>query len=71
MAAVTIFSHFATHPQEKNKVCHCFYLPCICHEVMGPDAMNLVYRYKIKGVENTFFSLRLQLLGFIHDNYHM
>ena len=28
---------------------------CICHEVIGPDAMNLVYRYNIKEVENTFF----------------
>ena len=41
MAAVTIFSDFGA---QKNKVCyyfHCF--PSICHEVMGPDAMILVF----------------------------
>ena len=28
----------------KNKVCHCFTVsPSICHEVMGPDAMILVF----------------------------
>ena len=28
----------------QNKVCHCFYsFPSICHEVMGPDAMILVF----------------------------
>ena len=31
-------------PPQKNKVCHCFYFsPSICHEVMGPDAMFLVF----------------------------
>ena len=41
MALVTICSDFG--PQE-NKVCHCFPVsPSICHEVMGPDAMILVF----------------------------
>ena len=41
MAAVTISSDFGA-PQ--NKVCHCFhYFPFICHEVLGPDAMILVF----------------------------
>ena len=38
VAAVTICSDFGA---PKNKVCHCF--PSICHEVMGPDAMILVF----------------------------
>ena len=39
--AVTICSSFGA-PQ--NKVCHCFYcFPSICHEVMGLDAMILVF----------------------------
>ena len=41
MAAVTICSDFGAR---KNKVCHCFdCFPSICHEVMGPDAMILVF----------------------------
>ena len=41
MAAVTIWSDFGA-PQ--SKVCHCFHcFPSICHEVMGPDAMSLVF----------------------------
>ena len=27
----------------QNKVCHCFHCFSICHEVMGPDAMILVF----------------------------
>ena len=38
MAAITICSDFRA---PKNKVSHCF--PSICHEVMGPDAMILVF----------------------------
>ena len=38
MAVVTICSDFGA-PQ--NKVCHCF--PSICDEVMGPEAMILVF----------------------------
>ena len=42
MAAVTICSDFGA---PKNKVSHCFHcFPSICHEVMGPDAMILIFR---------------------------
>ena len=40
MAAVTICSDFGA---PKNKVCHCFLCFSICHEVMGLDAMILVF----------------------------
>ena len=41
IAAVTIHSDFAA---QKNKVSHNFHVsPSICHEVMGPDAMILVF----------------------------
>ena len=41
VAAVTVPSDFGA--QEK-KICHCFhFLFSICHEVMGPDAMILVF----------------------------
>ena len=41
MATVTIHSDFGA---QENKVYHCFYvLPSICHEVMGTDAMILVF----------------------------
>ena len=40
MVAVTIFSVFG---DQKNKVCHCFHCFPICHEVMGLDAMILVF----------------------------
>ena len=40
MVAVTICSDFGA-PQ--NKVSHCFHSFPICHEVMGPDAMILVF----------------------------
>ena len=40
-AAVTIYSDFGA---QKNKVSHCFHCsPSICHEVMGPDAVILVF----------------------------
>ena len=30
---------------QENKICHCFHFPSsICHEVMGPDPMMLVFR---------------------------
>ena len=38
MAAVTICSDFGV---QENKASHCFHLPFICHEVMGPDAVIL------------------------------
>ena len=41
MVVVTICSNFGVPP---NKVCHCFSVsPSICHEVMGPDTMVLVF----------------------------
>ena len=41
MAVVTIYSDFGA-PQ--NRVCHCFHcFPVYCHEVMGWDAMILVF----------------------------
>ena len=41
MAAVTACSDFEA---PKDKVFHCFHCsPSICHEVMGPDAMTLVF----------------------------
>ena len=42
MAAVTICSDFGA---QENKVCHCchFFLPSICCEVMGLDAMILAF----------------------------
>ena len=41
MAAVTTCSNFGA---PKNKVCHCFHcFPNYCHEVMGLDAMILVF----------------------------
>ena len=40
MATVTVCNAFGA-PQ--NKICQCFYfIPSICHEVMGPNAMILV-----------------------------
>ena len=41
MAAVTIHSDFRA---QENKVCYHFHFPqSICHEVIGPDAMILVF----------------------------
>ena len=41
MAAVTIYSDFGA---QKDKVCHCFHcFQSICHEVMGLDALILVF----------------------------
>ena len=39
MAAITICSDFGA---QKNEVSHC--IPFICHEVMGPNAMILLFR---------------------------
>ena len=50
MAAVTICSDFGA---PTNKVSHCFYFsPSICHEVMGPDALILVFQ--ILSVKSAF-----------------
>ena len=40
MAAVTICSDFGA---TQNKVCHSSHCFPICHELMGPDAMILVF----------------------------
>ena len=41
MTAVTICSDLGV---QENKICHSFHFsPSICHEVMGPDAMILVF----------------------------
>ena len=41
MAAITVHSDFGA---QENKICHCFHFsPSICHEVMGLDAMILVF----------------------------
>ena len=40
MAIVTICSDLGA---QENKFCHCFHYFPICHEVMGPDAMILVF----------------------------
>ena len=41
VAAVTIHSDFGA---QENKICHYFHFsPSICHEVMEPDAMILVF----------------------------
>ena len=41
MAAVNVRSDFGA---QENKICHCFhYPPSICHEVMGLDALILVF----------------------------
>ena len=35
---------FTISTEEENKVFHCFHcFPSICHEMMGPDAMILVF----------------------------
>ena len=40
VGAVTILSDFGA---QENIVCHRFHFFPICHEVMGPDAMILVF----------------------------
>ena len=40
MAAVTILSDFGA---QEDKICHCFHFFSICNEVMGADAMILVF----------------------------
>ena len=41
MAAVTVHSDFGA---QENKICHCFHFATsICHEVMGLEAMVLVF----------------------------
>ena len=41
MAAITVCIDYGA---QENKTCHCFHFsPSICHEVMGLDAMILVF----------------------------
>ena len=40
MAAVTTHSDFGA---QENKTCHFQFSSSICHEVVGPDAMILVF----------------------------
>ena len=41
LVVVTFHSAFGA---QENKIYHCFHFPpSICHEVMGPDAMILVF----------------------------
>ena len=41
MIAVAVHSDFG---DQEQKICHCFHFsPSICHEVMGPDTMILVF----------------------------
>ena len=51
MAAVIIRSDFGA---QENEVCHFlhFFPPYICHEVIGPDAMILVFQICVLGREN-------------------
>ena len=50
MAAVTVYSDFGA--QEK-KIYNCFHsFPCICHEVMGPDAM--IFTFWVLSFKPTF-----------------
>ena len=38
-----LITHWFLEPQE-NKICHCFHFsPSVCHEVMGPNVMILVF----------------------------
>ena len=41
MATVTIYSDFGATQDKVYNCFHCF--PSMCHEVMGPDAMILVF----------------------------
>ena len=41
MSGVTICSDLGA---EENKICHCFHFsPYLCHEVIVPDAMILIF----------------------------
>ena len=63
MAAVTIFSDFGAR---ENKLCHCFIVsPSVCHEVMGPDAMILVFR-----IIKTFLRTQFYLEGSMEEVSH-
>ena len=57
MTAVTIFSDFGS--QEKKTVTSSIFPPSICHEVMGPDAMILVFLILSFKPAFSFFSFTL------------
>ena len=43
MAAVTIYSDFGAQEKKKKSVTVSTFSPSICHEVMGLNAMTLVF----------------------------
>ena len=53
---------------QENKFCHCFhFIPSICHEVMGPDAMILVFvmlSFKRAFSVSPFFFLKYKFIYF-------
>ena len=62
MVTVTISSDFRTQEEESY---HCFiFSPSICHEVMGPDTMILVFFFLILSFKVFFF---FTLLFHIHQ----
>ena len=58
MAAITVLIHFEA---QENKVCHGFHASSsICQEVMGPDAMIIVFyilNYKLPFSLSSFTSI--------------
>ena len=59
MATVTVHCPFRA---KENKICHCFHFsPYLCHEVMVPDAMILVFFFLMLSFKPAFslFSLTL------------
>ena len=59
MSGVTICSDLGA---KENKICHCFHFsPYLCHEVMVPDAMILVFFFLMLSFKPAFslFSLNL------------
>ena len=59
MAAVTIHSD-----AQENKICHCFhFFSSICHEVIGPDTMILVFFF--------FFYVLFYLFIYLLDMQHV
>ena len=55
MPSITICSDFGA---QENKICHCFhFFLSICHEVMGPDAMILVFLVFLRLSFKAAFSL--------------
>ena len=63
MGVVTICSDFGA---QENKVCHCFHCFNIyfCHEVMGPDAIDLSFLNVILMQAQSLRTTNLSYLGF-------